>query len=107
MKLELDHKPLADYGIKAGSTIHLFDKGIQIPLRLGKLSVYLGPPLIFAMYSMYHQPIFEILLGESYLKEKPLDFLTFFEEDNTQKVAKGMIYFHFAKAALETIFVHL
>ena len=61
---------------------------------------------MFTLFSWFHQPIFEILLGESYLQDRPLDFLAFYEEGQTQRVAKGMIWFHFGKLALESILVH-
>jgi hypothetical protein len=81
--LEFDHKPLDHYGIKAGSTVHLYDKGVQVPVRIGKFMAYTGPPLIWYLYSAYHIHIFEFLLGESYLKLKPDDYLVQYREGPT------------------------
>ena len=53
-------------------------------MRLGKLSVYAGAPIAFYLYSKYHQPIYEFLLGESFLAERNLDLLTWYEEGPTQ-----------------------
>jgi hypothetical protein len=106
VKVEFDHKALHVYGIRAGSTVHVWDKGIQIPVRLEKFMAYSGPPLIWYLYSTYHMSIFEVLLGEQHLNSKPDDYLLQYREGPTQRLASFMIYGHFLKLIIESMFLH-
>lgn len=102
--MELDHQSIDVYNIRNGSTILLYDTGTQIPLRISKLTVYFGPLLIVWLFSRYHIYIFEFLMSKEYL-EHQYEELLFYKESNVQLVAKSMIYLHFGKMLLETIFL--
>jgi very-long-chain enoyl-CoA reductase len=63
IKLEFDHKNLDFYDIKGGSTILLRDLGYMVPLRLSKLIVSVGPPVIFSLFQEYHLNIYLYIEG--------------------------------------------
>ena len=99
MKLELDHKSLNHYDIKPGATIHMQDDGYQVPLILGKLAVYSGPPFIFYMYSVNNMEIMNRLMGKEYMKHN-FENVSLYEEGSPQIIGKMMIYGHFAKCLI-------
>ena len=58
---------LSQYSIEPNDTIYIKDRGEQIPLRLAKLIEYIGPPLIFRLYSVDHARMYETILGTDYI----------------------------------------
>ena len=73
---------------------------------MAKFMAYSGPPLIWYLYSTYHMPIFEVLLGEKYLSLKPEDLLIQYREGPSQRLATYMICGHFLKLIIETMFLN-
>ena len=104
IKLSSDHKTLEFYNIKAGATIYLKDQGIMVPNRVSKITIYMGPPLIFYLFHLYHTEIFTFTEGPGYIKDSlRFDALIFYEEGLTQHIAKFMIFVHYVKLLLEDI----
>ena len=54
VKLELDHKTLADHDIKQGATIHMRDDGYFIPSRIGKFMTLSGPIFVWWGFQNKH-----------------------------------------------------
>jgi hypothetical protein len=106
VKLEFDHKTLRHYDIKAGSTIHLQDQGSQIPLRMAKWMVMAGPPVIFSLFSAYHEEIFAQIEGITAEGDERYMDLVLYEEGTAQLLAKYMVCFHFGKVLLESFALH-
>lgn len=105
VKLELDHKPIQYYDIKECSTVHLHDKGFQLPKRPCKLLVYLGPMLIMWIFSAHRILMFEYILPRSFLNHREYSFVNF-NEGATHRAAKLMINVYFMKLVVETLAIH-
>jgi len=72
---------------------------------MAKWIVYSGPILAFTLFSWYHEEIYTFLEGLNEGDERYMDVLMY-EEGLGQQIAKGMIYLHFGKMLLETMFLH-
>lgn len=77
----------------------------MIPLRLSKLIVMSGPPLILYLLSHYHINIYVYLEGEEFSSQNYSE-VWLYEEGLPQRLATFLIYIHFAKILLEVLFVH-
>ena len=67
--------------------------------------VHSGPPLLFYLFSAYHEQIFTHFEGVKESDQRFLDIVTF-EEGPVQKAAKLMVWFHFGKILAESAFLH-
>jgi len=68
---------------------------------------YIGPPVIYRLFSDSHVWAYEIILGTEYIQENREIFLYQFTHlDMTQIIAKYMIYLYFGKRILECICLH-
>uniref|UniRef100_A0A0G4HUS2 Ubiquitin-like domain-containing protein n=1 Tax=Chromera velia CCMP2878 TaxID=1169474 RepID=A0A0G4HUS2_9ALVE len=83
--------PLSSFGVKDGSVLYFKDLGPQISWKLVFLVEYFGPLWIF--------PLFMYAPGIVYGVSDP-------ERSLVQKVAFGLVLFHYVKRELETLFVH-
>ena len=72
---------------------------------MAKWIIYTGPLLMFGLYSQYHLEIYSTVERISEDDERYLDLMVF-EENQTQQLAKFMIFIHFGKLLLETMFMH-
>lgn len=62
---------LNDYDIKAGDTLYVQDKGVQVSYRLSQLMINIGPIITFSLLWLYRFEIYNFCLSgdEDFKKE--------------------------------------
>lgn len=79
----------------------------MIPIRLSKFFVNIGPIVIFYLLNnqKIHTDFYIFVEGEDWAREH-FNEVFLYEYGEPQKLATWMVYIHYAKNILETIFVH-
>jgi len=72
--LKRDYMTLYDYDVKAGDTLYVQDKGVQVSYRLSQLLINIGPVITFYLFWIYRFEIYTYCLqvDKNFSRNDPL-----------------------------------